>query len=185
MGILYKISLFISSFAPLYVMLIIQEIDSAFKYNSLSKLPLSIYIYWFILITLIIISVISIYIIFKDKGNKTIEIDTNLEKQGDNIISYIMTYLVPLLSIDPNDYVNLLQNAFLFTIIGTIYIQQNLLFLNPIFSLLNYKFYKDSNNEILLSKYSIEELKSLKCEGKKVFARKIDEKFWIIKNVRK
>lgn len=70
-----------------------------------------------------------------------------------------MTYIVPLLSINPNDITNLIQNIFLFIIIGIIYVQQNLLFLNPIFSLLNYKFYKNENNEIILSKLNIEELK--------------------------
>lgn len=185
MGILYKIILFISSFAPLYVMLIIQEIDRAIKYENIYKLSLSIYSYWFVLIIVSIISIISVCIIFKDSGNETIKVDINLEKQGDNVISYIMTYLVPLLSINPNDYINLIQNAFLFIIIGVIYIQQNLLFLNPIFSLLNYKFYKNSKNEFILSRYTIEELKSLKYEGNKLYARQIDEKFWIIKKVRK
>ena len=96
-----------------------------------------------------------------------------------------MTYIVPLLSINPNDITNLIQNIFLFIIIGIIYVQQNLLFLNPIFSLLKYKFYKNENNEIILSKLNIEELKLQKKEGRKVFIRQIDEKFYIIKGIRK
>lgn len=184
MAILYKIILFISSFSPLYIMLLIQEIDRAIKGDDICKLSLSIYSYWLVLIIVSFISIISVCMIFQDTGNETINVDINLEKQGDNVISYIMTYLVPLLSIDPNNYVNLIQNAFLFIIIGIIYIQQNLLFLNPVFSILNYKFYKNTKNEYILSKYSIEELKSLKYEGKKLYARQIDEKFWIIKNIR-
>ena len=55
--------------------------------------------------------------------------------------------------------------------------------MNPIFSLLNYKFYKNENNEIILSKLNIEELK-LQKEGNKVYIRQIDEKFYIIKGIR-
>ena len=80
------------------------------------------------IILLLIVSIFGIIkIIVCDKGNRTKSIEVNLEKQGDNVISYIMTYIVPLLSINPNDITNLIQNIF-FIIIGIIYVQQNLLF---------------------------------------------------------
>lgn len=186
MKLLNKILLFISSFIPLYIMLIIKEIGRLTSSKNFCKDNITIYVYWTVLFLLLIVSIFGIIkIIVCDKGNRTKSIEVNLEKQGDNVISYIMTYIVPLLSINPNDITNLIQNIFLFIIIGIIYVQQNLLFLNPIFSLLNYKFYKNENNEIILSKLNIEELKLQKKEGRKVYIRQIDEKFYIIKGIRK
>lgn len=186
MKLLNKILLFISSFIPLYIMLIIKEIGRLNSIKNFCKVNITIYVYLGVLVLILVVSIIAIFkIIVCDKGNKTKSIEVNLEKQGDNVISYIMTYIVPLLSINPNDITNLIQNIFLFVIIGIIYVQQNLLFLNPIFSLLNYKFYKNENNEIIISKLNIEELNLHKNEGRKVYVRQVDEKFFIIKGVRK
>lgn len=187
MSILQKICLFISSFLPLYIMLIMKDAyclinQGIKKINCYSLLDIC---YLVVLTLLIIISVISILNFIFDKGNSTFNIDEKYEMQGDNIISYIMTYIVPLVSIGEKDVINMAQNIFLFIIIGIIYIQHNLLYLNPILSLFNYKFYKGEEDKIILTQFSKQELESARRNGHTVFGRKYGDNFFVYKAIRK
>lgn len=82
MKLLNKILLFISSFIPLYIMLIIKEIGRLTSSKNFCRDNITICVYWTVLFLLLIVSIFGIIkIIVCDKGNRTKSIEVNLENK--------------------------------------------------------------------------------------------------------
>ncbi|EPE8671907.1 hypothetical protein ACSN5U_000551 [Staphylococcus pseudintermedius] len=186
MGILLRITLFLSSYFPLYILLLINEAIVHFnsKKSFIKYFDLIEILFVFLLLLLITISIIGISCFIIDKGNTTLSIPKNYETQGDNVICYLMTYIVPLITVTEINTYTIIQNIFLFVIIGIIYVQQGLIYLNPTLALLNYKFYKTDDNVIVLTKIPIESLESARQNGHQVFGRRYNHKFHVYKEIR-
>lgn len=111
---LYKTGLFISSFFPLYILLLINNFH---YFNSVKKLKdayifvnLNVSIFLLVIIILIIVSIISLISIISTKQNER-HIFSDIVKTEDNILSYIVMYLLPLLSINISHINSLLVNG--------------------------------------------------------------------------
>ena len=157
--ILIKSILFISSYFPLYIFLLVLNIE---KYNSVEKLrnlPSILF-----LLTMIIATSLSIgsllFIKFSNSGTKKIKID-NIERPDDTIISYIMAYIIPILTVNNINKYEIIVNIFLFILIGYLYIRLNLLYLNPLWSSFGYISYRINNDTVLITNYDITELKNI------------------------
>lgn len=155
--VLVKGVLFISSYFPLYIFVLILNIDS---YNSIEKLQrFPVLIFLISMIACIIISIISIITIMISKnGTKKMIID-NIERPDDTILSYIMTYIIPILTVNNMDKYQILVNILLFILIGYLYIRLNLLYLNPLWSMFGYISYRINNDTVLITNYKMAELK--------------------------
>lgn len=189
-----KIMLYLSSYLPLYFLLFLNiffNIDNESKVErninlyTLARFEnLQVSIYAIILVTLSCISIYNVFslIVFK-KGNEEILIESQFSSMGDNIISYIMTYIVPMLSIDPFNLWSLLSNTFLFVIIGVIYISNNLIFLNPVVAILGFKIFKDDEGSIVLTKMNIGDLDAAKKSNTEVMKYEIDANIYMLKEI--
>lgn len=155
--VLIKCVLFISSYFPLYIFLLILNQDS---YNSLEKLQqVPVIIFLTSMLICIIISIISIGAIMVSKnGTKKLLIE-NIERPDDTIISYIMTYIIPILTVNNMDKYEIIVNILLFILIGYLYIRLNLLYLNPLWSMFGYISYRVNNDTVLITNYKISDLK--------------------------
>jgi hypothetical protein len=100
-------------------------------------------------------------------------------KTEDNLLNYVVTYLVPILSIDIAKANSLLVNSGLFLLLGFIYVKNSLVYLNPLFLFFKYNIFRTDNNEILISNYDIYELKNL--EDTKLKARILSYKIYLIR----
>ena len=93
--IFIKCVLFISSYFPLYIFLLVLNIDN---YNSIAKLQqVPVILFLTSMILCIILSIISLIIIMISKNGTKKLLLVNIERPDDTILSYIMTYIIPIL----------------------------------------------------------------------------------------
>lgn len=151
--------MFISSYFPLYIMLLIlyyEKIKNIFSTTTSKKVMFLVVIFGGILVSLV-----STIIILHGSGRKPLEIE-NIERPDDTIISYMMTYIIPILSIDFQNYGVIAVNFVMFLLIGYLYIRLNLLYLNPLWSLVGYLSYRINSEIVVVTNIKYSELKKLR-----------------------
>ena len=84
-----------------------------------------------------------------------------IERPDDTIISYMMSYIIPILSVNFNDYGVIAVNFFMFLLIGYLYIRLNLLYLNPLWSIGGYLSYRANSEVIIITNIKYAELKKM------------------------
>lgn len=151
-----RIVMFISSYFPLYIMIIILYYSKILKgwkeHNSFIVCTVVL------IAILVVISFISIFLLKRGRGAK--EIDArNLENPDDTVLSYIMTYIIPLITNGDSSKEVYVVNIFLFILIGYIYLRLNLIYLNPLWAMFGYVIYKNANKEIIITNVSREILR--------------------------
>ena len=140
-NIMFRIIMFISSYFPLYIMILILYI---------SKLSKGTIIF---IIVLICISIISLIIFKLGKGTREINFD-DFENPDDAVLSYVMTYIIPLINNGDNLKEVYIVNILLFILIGYIYIRLNLIYLNPLWAMFGYVIYRNTNRDIIITNVS-------------------------------
>lgn len=151
--------MFISSYFPLYIMLLIlhyEKIKTIVCIVTAKKTIFLIAIFGGILI-----SIISTIMILCGSGCKPLEI-IEIERPDDTVISYMMTYIIPILSIDFQEYGVIAVNFVMFLLIGYLYIRLNLLYLNPLWSLVGYLSYRINSEVVVITNIKYSELKKLR-----------------------
>lgn len=116
----------------------------------------------------------SIYLIrkiFFGKPIKTFNISGEFEQVADNVMSYVMTYIVPVISVDFSEPVTLLTNILLFIFIGIVYVKNDLIYLNPVISV-SHNIYINEK-DIVISKYSLGELQRFNKEHIRMVGKKL------------
>ena len=153
---LVRTIMFISSYFPLYIMITIlyyKKIIEGFKCMNVFSIIVTLALGLFI-----IISIFSIVLLRLGKGSKEKLIE-DLERPDDTVLSYIMTYIIPLVTNGDNTTEVYIANIFLFILIGYIYLRLNLIYLNPLWAMFGYMIYRDSNREVIITNISREHLK--------------------------
>ncbi|MGQ3440263.1 hypothetical protein NST56_06750 [Bacillus sp. FSL R5-0560] len=180
--VLPRIGLYISSFFPLYVLLImsnykdiptIREIREIFKFKDLNAGS-----FWIVIFLLIIISIVSLLFIVKARLNE-VHSFKGINKTEDHLLNYVVTYLLPLLSIEIHETNSLIVNAGLFLLIGFLYVKNGLVYLNPLFLFFGYNIYKADNEIILITNYNFYDLKN--CENDNLRCRLLSYKIYLIR----
>lgn len=165
--LIMRINMFISSYFPLYLILLFLNLDKInrkcklLKLIKFSNIKESLFI--LILLMLIMISLKTIWDLKKTRGSETYTFK-NINNPDDSIISYMMTYIIPLLSSDFLSKDTLIINITLFLLIGFMYLQLNLLYLNPLWLLFGYYTYKTESDKIAISNIKYSDIKSLEGE---------------------
>ena len=130
------------------------------------------------LLALCLISIITCIDLVRTEWNENFTI-TSVESTGDTIISYLMTYIVPILSIDPKDDKTLTINIILYLLIGFMYIKLKIVYLNPLWLFCGYYIYKADNDSVIISNFSYGELRGL--IGTRVKSSLICDKVYLIR----
>jgi len=112
----------------------------------------------------IIISLFTLVCIKYCKSVRSVIIN-NIERPDDVIISYIMTYIIPLLSNNINVKASMIVNFILFITIGYLYIRLNLIYLNPLWALFGYISYRGDKDIIVITNMNFNELKRISKRG--------------------
>lgn len=153
-----KIKMFITSYLPLYIiLLILQGGDYQFTW-VISKIDIKATICVVILSILIAISIICTMDMRSTEGNEKYKF-SKIERTGDTVISYMMTYIVPLLSGDFLSFNGLTVNITLFLLIAIMYIKLDLVYFNPIWLILGYAVYETDKGSLIISNISYGRLK--------------------------
>ena len=150
---MHKVILFISSYIPLYVLLIVKNIlercteggkfldifgklESARFFDEIND--------WAILI-LALLSLASFVYLWRKlkntKSEKCYEVQEVRDETSNNYFNYISVYLLSCIGLSLNNIVDVFVLAFLMIIVGYIFITNDLIYLNPMLSMMGYKVY--------------------------------------------
>lgn len=143
-------------------------------------------IFYGILFLFSIIAIVQIVILLRMNGSQRDPLPKKLqvEPESDSLMNYVITYIMPFLTLNINDTKSLIGNLFLFLVIGSIYVGSSATFLNPILGLLGYKVFGVSgykNGHHLISKLSFDELETARNNGESVLTYRIGEGIYLVK----
>ena len=139
--------LFLSSYVPLYLILLLFAWDS----NRL--------IFYF-LIGLTASTIIALLIVLTalNSFEKTFVKLKKVGPKNSEFISYIFTYILPFLSSNFSDVKYIIAMAGIFLLIGFMYVRSNLIYTNPLLNLLGYDLYEIEDHKenimVLITKAS-------------------------------
>lgn len=167
--------LFISSYAPLYIALLIQNYSAIwietsgkvarhtqaiFAIGKVALKPASL-TFFTVMLVLIAFSILFVILLVFHKPAAHSIIVSDIEPSRDTIISYIVTYILPLISLDINSAGSVGSNIFMFLLIGVLYVRLDLIYLNPILALFGYVPYF-SGNRVIISNIDYQNFRSHK-----------------------
>lgn len=164
-----------SSFMPLYLLLCVQNIlifddsnklskDVFYSQFNFSNIPQSIF--WWGIIVFFLISLVGCLLFFfvYTKKNGIISGLEDAEFVREDTMGYIVTYIVPLITMDIYSPRSLIVNFVLFIIIGTFYIKNDQIFMNPVYNLFGYNVFS-TDKGIYITKISKQKLRSISKHG--------------------
>lgn len=141
-----KVILFLSSYSPLSVILMLKNI-----------IIFDILICILIILIIIIPNIILFFLIrYVRNFNKEKVLIKKTENKTSNSLNYVVAYFIAFLSFNFEKYQDIIIFFILIFIIFIIYINSDLLFINPILNLFGYNFYEtvldDGRKIMILSK---------------------------------
>lgn len=178
---LKKLILFISSYIPLYILLVLKNIFERISKNGklvnvVDKLKNAV---WFdeindwaiCLLTLAsIFSALFLYFVMKKKPSAKNYLIKNVSDETSNYyFNYISIYLLSCMGLSLNSIVDCFVFLFLMLIVGYIYISNNMMYMNPVVNLMGYKVYNCIMDSINTEEKDIE---SVVVVPKKVLVKK-------------
>lgn len=123
--------LFFSSYSPLFLILAIR---------NLAKTIVGAWV----LIAIAVGSLLILAYFLYDKRKQGFHnvILTRVTPRDADVMAYIVTYLIPFLGISISDPVDAVSLGIMLGLIAVIYVSSNLIYINPILSLLGYRFFE-------------------------------------------
>ncbi|HGS9354303.1 TPA: hypothetical protein ACMU69_003317 [Clostridioides difficile] len=173
-----KIMLFLSSYIPLYILMIGKNIlerttiDGKFKHIS-SNIILFYGINDYaiaILTVLLVISFIYLYVKVKNvKMEKHYKVISFEDETVNYFFNYISIYLISCMGLSLNRITDVFIIIFMMFLVGYIYISNNIIYLNPVINIMGYKVYNSklealSTGEIINSIVLFKRNMEFKCE---------------------
>ncbi len=154
MGLFKKIGLYLSSFSPLFALLIVKELIEILNQNwSFNFLNTSMLLFLFVLL---IIGVGSLFITISqmrsNRGTKIIKVISKTNVTDEHFLGYFSLFVLFAVSFEIEMYSMALIFFLVLTLIGIVYIKNDMYYINPLINLFGYSFYdieyKDLDGEI-------------------------------------
>lgn len=170
-----KFLFYMSSFMPLYLLLCVQKIlifdddnrfskDVFYSQFNFSNIPQSIFWWGIIIFFLISLGGCLLFFFVYTKKNGIISGLEDAEFVREDTMGYIVTYIVPLITMDIYSPRSLIVNFVLFIVIGTFYIKNDQIFMNPVYNLFSYNVFSTEKG-IYITKISKQKLRSISKHG--------------------
>lgn len=150
----HKVILFISSYIPLYILLILKNVlerttrDGNFS-DLANKIKNAVFFDEINDFAVVILTFLSIYSFWylkrkirRANGEKKFIIITIKDETSNNYFNYISVYLLSCMGLSLNSIVDIFVFIFLMVVVGFIYINNNMTYLNPTLNLLGFKIYE-------------------------------------------
>lgn len=161
-----KIGLFLGSYSPLFILLCLLEWNN----DLLGALSIGgLTIYWlpliFAFLTILGIA-ITVVLLSAAKTIAPIFIKPIVtDKRGEETLAYLITYLIPFIGFRFDAISSATANVILFIMIGFLYVQSNMIYLNPLLSIMGYRIYKVKINgivKLMLAKNEVQDQNRIK-----------------------
>ncbi|GGN59250.1 hypothetical protein GCM10007971_22170 [Oceanobacillus indicireducens] len=101
---------------------------------------------------------VSLFFLVYTKTEGRVGVIKNAEFVREDTMGYIVTYIVPLLSMDISSSRSLVINLLLFIIIGTFYVKNDQLFMNPLYNICGYNVFS-AEEDVYITKISKSKLR--------------------------
>lgn len=142
-----KLLLFLSSYVPLIIIFSIRVVNN-YRYFTISGIIISI------ILTIILLRII--------KATAQLSIEklslSNVNYKSSDLLAYMFSYVFSFLDFNLESYIDLIIILFIFVILAVIYINSNMIYINPMLSIFGYKIYEiiddDKNIYVLITKKS-------------------------------
>jgi len=156
MKIIGKLLLFFSSYLILFLILFINSFSDLTFYCSLKNFIvkndiiniISSFIYFiFICLSIFCLLVFRHNYKYGTRNNKQIVIIDSISNSSSELISYLLTMVIPLITVNPNNIIftnnfsTLLSSLIIIFFISLLYINTNLIIINPMLLLFGYRIY--------------------------------------------
>ena len=128
--------LFLSSYSPLFVILVIRD--------SFESVGWSVAL---IGISLTSIAVLLTYLKLAGSLEPHFATAREVYPRGTEAIGYIVTYLIPFLDVDLGDDETLASLALLLGVIGVLYVNSNLIYINPVLNLMGFHLFEVATDQ--------------------------------------
>lgn len=143
-----KVLLFLSSYAPMFMILYVRGLSpsAATLYGAqgigvCSGTPL-----WFsiLMIALTVLPFAFLYAVLRitSKAAGTEVSNVTATSRSEETLSYVVTYIIPFLTFEPSSPQDIVSIAILLLTLGSIYVNSSMLYINPTLSLLGYGVYR-------------------------------------------
>jgi len=169
MNLIFKISIFISSYTPLIVMIFLQNMNQ-FTLNEIERVFMLNKYFWIFLFLMMLFSIIVLVFWLSsmkkdaEKRSRTYKLK-NIKSHDGEVLNYFLTFIVPILSLDISSWPSIVMNLLLIIIEAVYFIRNNNLHFNVLLIVMGYRIYTDSMNNIIISKKDIYEIKNYSLEA--------------------
>jgi uncharacterized membrane protein (DUF373 family) len=142
--------LFLSSYSPLFLILALKNVDrEAWETPGRSFLAMlldSFPPFALVLIAVVLVSSAWLYIFLRSapsriQRSKWDTTSVAKHKTGDSL-NYIITYIIPFLGFSIDNFWDIAAVGILLIVVGVIYVNSNLLYVNPMLSLFGYRIFE-------------------------------------------
>lgn len=179
----YKWLLFISSYAPLYVLIAVDNYDfkqTPYVYFNDVWVNENHLVFWLTIVVLLIVSLLAVSY-FKWRSLNDSKMLVGLKPLNENILSYLIMYVIPLTAMDIANVNSLIVNLILFIVIGIVYVNSNLVYLNILLILMGFRVYSDAHDNVIITNFSKDEITSSKVDGKKLPSRMVTNGIYLVR----
>ena len=181
-----KWKLFITSYLPLYLWLLLSNINyTKFDYREYLE-PTFANGLRLILVILILLSIWEIRQLFIGSGSEQRPLPMTMEvsPESDSLMNYVVTYFTPLISFDMTDKKSVIMNVFLFLLIGLMYVGSSATYLNPVLGIFGFKIFGVSgfpNAHHIISRLSFDEIETVKRREDAVIMYRLGDGIYVIR----
>jgi hypothetical protein len=188
-----KVLLYFISLSLLFLLIVVITIDIPFTLSKdavfigFKKLLAKNIIAIFALIMFIFsLACLNLFTDSLKGSKKNAVIISEVENLNYEPLAFLVTYILPLICLDFDNFRYIIVLIMLLVIIGTIYVKTNMFYANPTLAIMGFHTYKvkaefgnttDSNQNVVISKSKIR-------SGDRVYWRKIDDNVYYVKVVK-
>lgn len=151
MRVWVKFSLFISAYTPLFLIIILKYID----FNFINPCSITIILIYSIPIIISNLIWIIIFKITKEWTKQTFTVKKSVDRTSD-ALNYVIAYIIAFIGFQFIKWQDWVSFIILLIVICFIYINSNLIFVNPLLNVFGYKIYdievEEGGNIILITK---------------------------------
>ena len=132
-----RICLFLSSYFPLFVIFTIQNY-SLTEFNFMALIPT--------IIGIVSLIWLAVFIRWTSSCEPRLITVSSIQRKDAEVMSYIASYLIPFMGVDFSKLENWISLLIFFLILMVIYINSNLIHINPMLNLVGYHVYEIETN---------------------------------------
>lgn len=173
----HKSILFISSYIPLYLLLIIKDIVGRIEKYGVGQLKKAVNMNSLNDVMIVILFLISaasflylLYMVKTVRGKAFILIKEIRDETSSNFLNYISIYLLSCMGLSLGTYEDITVLIFVMIIIGYIYTRSNMVYINPVLNVLGYDIYNITG----IAQGTGEEVNTFLVAKKKLYLKKGD-----------